>query len=96
MIEDEELKGKLIKEAQTNWAKIDIYKRVCGSEFSYYDGFIDCGLLKEKRIADLEQKLEIERSSRIALVNKIVELEETNERIVSKYYELQETLKKGR
>ena len=56
MIEDEELKGKLINEAQTNWAKLDIYKRVCGSEFSYYDGFIDCGLLKEKRIAELEKE----------------------------------------
>ena len=59
MIEDEELKGKLINEAQTNWAKLDIYKRVCGSEFSYYDGFIDCGLLKEKRIAELEEKISV-------------------------------------
>lgn len=52
----EELKNKLISEAQDNWVKLDIHKRVCGSEFSYYDGYIDCGTIKEKQIQiDAEQ-----------------------------------------
>ena len=38
---------------------------------SYYDGAEP----REKRITELEQKLETERSSRIALVNKIADLE---------------------
>ena len=49
-----ELKSKLLNEAQAGWSKLDMYKRVCGSEFSYYDGYIDCGIEKENHIAKLE------------------------------------------
>ena len=52
----EELKDKLISEAQDGWNKLNITKRVCGSEFSYYDGYIDCGFIKEEQIQiDAEQ-----------------------------------------
>ena len=53
---DKELKDKLISEAQNNWNKLDMPKRLCGSEFSYYDGYVDCGIIKEKQIQiDAEQ-----------------------------------------
>ena len=42
---------------------------------NYVDGYIDSAEPREKRITELEQKLETERSSRIALVNKIADLE---------------------
>lgn len=53
---EEELKNKLISEAQASWNKLNITKRVCGSEFSYYDGYIACGTIKEMQIQiDAEQ-----------------------------------------
>ena len=54
----EELKDKLISEAQAGWNKLNIIKRVSGSEFSYYDGYIDCGIIKEKQISELEAQIE--------------------------------------
>ena len=53
---DENLKERLIDEAQAGWNKLELHKRFWGSEFSYYDGYIDCGIEKEKRIKELEQK----------------------------------------
>lgn len=41
-------------------------------------GYIMGAEPREKRIVELEQKLETERSSRIALVNNIAELEKEN------------------
>lgn len=54
---EEELKDKLISEAQSCWNKLNITKRVSGSEFSYYDGYIDCGFIKEKQIQIVAEQI---------------------------------------
>lgn len=52
----EELKNKLISEAQASWNKLNVTKRVCGSEFSYYDGYIACGFIREEQIRALQKQ----------------------------------------
>ena len=52
----EELRSQLINEAQAGWNKLVPCKRLCGSVFSYYDGYIDCGIEKEKRIEKLKKE----------------------------------------
>ena len=96
----EELRNRLIDEAQAGWNKLNMYKRFLGREFSYYDGYIDCGVEKEKCImelkeenAELKEKLEKETDHRIRNFNKSIEWKEKHRKQKIQLTEAKEIIK---
>ena len=97
-------KEELEQKAEEIYTKTDKEFMDCQDEGEIFNlGYLAGAEPREKRIAELEkenkvlaQNLEDTEIVNKALENEIAELEAENERIKTKYYELQDTLKKVR